>query len=82
MCGAKLHVILDPDADRPVYAAISAARVNDITVAQAMPMLEKRGAFKGKDGAKEREMLSQRRTVRRRQVPALACACRTPPSKP
>jgi hypothetical protein len=29
-----------------------------LNVAQAMPMLEKRGAFKGKDGAKEREMLS------------------------
>lgn len=38
VCGAKLHVILDPDADRPVYAAIGAARVNDITVAQNMPI--------------------------------------------
>jgi hypothetical protein len=37
-CGAKLHVILDPDADRPIYAAITAANVNDITVAQAMPI--------------------------------------------
>jgi hypothetical protein len=38
VCGAKLHVIYDPDADQPVYAAISAANVNDITVAQAMPI--------------------------------------------
>jgi len=37
-CGAKLHVIYDPDADRPVYAAVSAAKVNDITAAQAMPI--------------------------------------------
>jgi hypothetical protein len=38
VCGAKLHVIYDPDADQPVYAAISAANVNDITPAQAMPI--------------------------------------------
>jgi hypothetical protein len=38
VCGAKVHVIYDPDADRPIYAAISAANVNDITVAQAMPI--------------------------------------------
>jgi hypothetical protein len=38
VCGAKLHVIYDPDADRPVYAAVSAAKVNDITPAQAMPI--------------------------------------------
>jgi predicted HTH domain antitoxin len=37
-CGAKLHVVYDPDADRPLYAAVSAARVNDITVAKAMPV--------------------------------------------
>ena len=37
-CGAKVHVIYDPDADRPVYAAVTAARVNDITAAQAMPI--------------------------------------------
>lgn len=36
--GAKLHVIYDPDADRPTYAVVSAANVNDITVAQAMPI--------------------------------------------
>jgi len=38
VCGAKLHVIYDPDADRPIYAAIAPARVNDITAAQAMPI--------------------------------------------
>lgn len=38
VCGAKVHVIYDPDADRPIYAAISAANVNDITAAQAMPI--------------------------------------------
>ena len=38
-CGAKLHVIYDPDADCPVYTAFSAARVNNITAAQAMPIV-------------------------------------------
>src|SRR4051795_8454489 len=36
VCGAKVHVIYDADADRPIYAAVSAANVNDITVAQQM----------------------------------------------
>lgn len=39
VCGAKVHVVYDPDADRPIYAAVSAANVNDITVAQAMPIV-------------------------------------------
>ncbi len=38
VCGAKVHVIYDPDADRPIYAAITPARVNDISVAQQMPI--------------------------------------------
>ncbi len=38
VCGAKVHVIYDADADRPIYAAISAANVNDITMAQQMPV--------------------------------------------
>jgi hypothetical protein len=38
LCGAKLHVIYDADADRPIYAAVSAAKVNDITMAQQMPI--------------------------------------------
>ncbi len=37
-CGAKLHVIYDPAADQPIYAAISAAKMNDITLAQTMPI--------------------------------------------
>lgn len=37
-CGAKLHVVYDADAERPIYAAVTPARVNDITVAQAMPL--------------------------------------------
>jgi IS4 transposase len=38
VCGAKLHVVYDADADRPIYAAITAAKINDITAAQAMPI--------------------------------------------
>jgi hypothetical protein len=38
VCGAKVHVIYDPDADRPIYATVSAANVNDITAAQQMPI--------------------------------------------
>lgn len=37
-CGAKLHVIHDADADAPIFAAVSAARLNDVTAAQAMPL--------------------------------------------
>jgi hypothetical protein len=38
VCGAKMHVLYDADADRPIYAAVTPAKVNDITVAQAMPI--------------------------------------------
>lgn len=38
VCGVKLHVVYDPDAERPIYTAITPARVNDITAAQAMPI--------------------------------------------
>jgi DDE family transposase/uncharacterized protein DUF4372 len=37
-CGVKLHVVYDGDADRPIYTAVTPARVNDITAAQAMPI--------------------------------------------
>ena len=37
-CGVKLHIIYDGDADRPIYAAITPARTNDITAAQQMPI--------------------------------------------
>jgi hypothetical protein len=36
VCGAKVHVIYDANADRPIYAGVSAANVHDITVAQQM----------------------------------------------
>jgi len=38
VCGAKVHVIYDAGADRPIYAAVSPANVNDITAAQQMPI--------------------------------------------
>lgn len=38
VCGAKAHVIYDAAAERPIYATISAANVNDITAAQDMPI--------------------------------------------
>jgi hypothetical protein len=36
--GAKAHVVYDPDLGRPVYHAVTAANVNDITAAKAMPI--------------------------------------------
>jgi hypothetical protein len=33
-----MHVIYDPDGDRPVYAVVTVANVNDITPAKAMPI--------------------------------------------
>jgi len=38
VCGAKVHVVYDPDADQPIYAAFSTANVNDITAAKEMPI--------------------------------------------
>ena len=38
VCGAKAHVVDDADADRPIYAAVTAANVNDITAAHRMPI--------------------------------------------
>jgi IS4 transposase len=38
VCGAKVHVIYEADADRPIYAAVTAANVNDITAAHLMPI--------------------------------------------
>ena len=37
-CGAKLHVVLDPDAGLPVHFVVTSRRVNDITPAKAMPI--------------------------------------------
>jgi IS4 transposase len=38
VCGVKMHVIYDSDADYPIYAAVTPANVNDITAAKAMPI--------------------------------------------
>jgi hypothetical protein len=38
VCGAKAHVILNADAEVPVYMAVTSAKVNDITAAKAMPI--------------------------------------------
>ena len=37
-CGAKLHVVLDPDAALPVHFVVTSRRVNDITPAKTMPV--------------------------------------------
>lgn len=37
-CAGKIHVVYDPDEAFPVYAVVTAANVNDITPAQAMPV--------------------------------------------
>lgn len=36
--GAKVHVIYDADAEHPIYATVTAAKVNDITAAKEMPV--------------------------------------------
>jgi transposase len=36
--GAKLHIVYNPDSARPSFAEVTAANVNDITVAKAMPI--------------------------------------------
>jgi hypothetical protein len=38
VCGAKVHVVYDPDADCPIYAAVTPQRCNDITPAKEMPI--------------------------------------------
>lgn len=38
VCGAKVHVVYDPDTNQPIYAAFSAGNVNDITAAHDMPI--------------------------------------------
>lgn len=37
-CGVKLHVVYDPDADCPIYAALSGPKINDIVAAKEMPV--------------------------------------------
>lgn len=36
--GAKAHIVYDPNADRPVYFAVTPANVNDVTAAKVMPI--------------------------------------------
>lgn len=36
--GAKMHVVYDPDAGCPLYAAVTPARTNDVVAARAMPI--------------------------------------------
>lgn len=38
VCGAKAHIIYDPDADQPLYLMVTAGNVNDITAAKEMPI--------------------------------------------
>ena len=38
VCGAKAHIIYDPDADQPLYLMVTPSNVNDITAAQQMPI--------------------------------------------
>jgi hypothetical protein len=38
VCGAKAHIVYDPDADQPLYLMVSPCNVNDITAAKAMPI--------------------------------------------
>ena len=38
VCGAKAHIVYDPDADQPRYLMVTAAKVNDITIAKEMPI--------------------------------------------
>ena len=36
--GVKAHIVYDPQADRPIYFAVTSSKVNDITAAKAMPI--------------------------------------------
>jgi len=38
LCGAKAHIVYDPDADQPVYMVVTPAKAHDITAAKAMPI--------------------------------------------
>ncbi len=38
VCGAKMHIVYDPDAICPIYAAVTPANINDITAAKVMPI--------------------------------------------
>jgi DDE family transposase/uncharacterized protein DUF4372 len=38
VCGAKLHIVYNPDSAQPSFAEVTPANVNDITAAKAMPI--------------------------------------------
>ncbi len=38
VCGAKAHIVYDPDAERPVYLEVTPAKTHDITAAKAIPI--------------------------------------------
>lgn len=38
VCGAKAHIVYDPDAVQPLYLQVTKANVNDITAAKEMPI--------------------------------------------
>lgn len=38
ICGAKAHIVYDPDVDQPLYLMVTASHVNDITAAKEMPI--------------------------------------------
>jgi hypothetical protein len=38
LCGAKTHIISDPDANCPLYLSLTPARTTDITAAKEMPI--------------------------------------------
>jgi IS4 transposase len=38
VCGAKAHIVYDPDADQPLYLMVRPCNVNDITAAKTMPI--------------------------------------------
>jgi hypothetical protein len=38
VCGAKAHIVYDPDADQPLYLMVTASNVNDIVAAKQMPI--------------------------------------------
>ena len=38
ICGAKAHIVYDPDADQPLYLMVTASNINDIVAAKEMPI--------------------------------------------
>lgn len=38
VCGAKAHIVYDPDADQPLYLMVTTSNLNDITAAKEMPI--------------------------------------------